>query len=52
MKEGELLAICDVGAYGYSLSSNYNLRVKPAEVLVAKSSLKILRKRQKLDQII
>ena len=52
LKEGELLAICDVGAYGYSLSSNYNLRVKPAEVLVAKSSLKILRKRQKLDQII
>ena len=52
IKEKDLVVICDVGAYGYSLSSNYNLRVKPAEVLVAKSSLKILRKRQKLDQII
>ena len=52
LREGDILAICDVGAYGFSLSSNYNLRVKPAEILVAKSSTKILRKRQKLNQII
>ena len=52
LKEGDILAICDVGAYGFSLSSNYNLRVKPAEILVAKSAIKILRKRQKLNQII
>ena len=52
LKEGEILAICDVGAYGYSLSSNYNLRQKPSEVLVINSRTKIIRKRQKLNQII
>ncbi len=31
--EGELLAICDVGAYGYSMASDYNLIPKPIEVI-------------------
>ena len=46
------MAICDVGAYGMVLSSNYNLRTKPAEILVNKSVLKIITKRQKLNNII
>jgi len=50
--EGETLAICDVGAYGMVLSSNYNLRVKPAEVMIDKSAMKIITKRQKLNNII
>ena len=50
--ENETLAICDVGAYGMVLSSNYNLRVKPAEVMVDRSSMKIITKRQKLNSII
>lgn len=33
-KEGDILAILNVGAYGFSMSSNYNSRPKPAEVLV------------------
>ena len=32
IKEGEILVICDVGAYGMSLSSNYNLRPRPIEL--------------------
>ncbi len=52
LKEGEILAICDVGAYGMTLSSNYNLRTKPAEVMVNKSKMKIITKRQKLNNII
>ena len=52
LREGETLAICDVGAYGMVLSSNYNLRLKPAEVIIDKSSLKIITKRQKLNNII
>jgi len=50
--EGEILAICDVGAYGFSLSSNYNLRTKAPEILIDKSLTKLITKRQKLKDII
>jgi len=50
--EEEILAICDVGAYGFALSSNYNLRTKPAEILIDKSLTKLITKRQKLKDII
>jgi len=33
-KPGDIIAICTVGAYGYSMTSNYNLRERPAEVLI------------------
>ena len=52
LKEGDLIFIGDVGAYGYSLSSNYNIRPKPCEILINKSKIKILKKRQKLENII
>ena len=52
LKEKDILILCDVGAYGMVLSSNYNLRAKPSEILINKSSLKIIRKRQKLNNII
>ncbi len=47
LKEGETIIICDVGAYGMSLSSNYNLRPKPIELLIKGSKIKIIKKRQK-----
>tara|TARA_Y200000002_G_scaffold378027_1_gene384642 strand:- start:267 stop:1481 length:1215 start_codon:yes stop_codon:yes gene_type:complete len=47
LKEKDLIAICDVGAYGMSLSSNYNLRPKPIELLISGSNIKVIRKRQK-----
>ena len=52
LKEKEYLAISDVGAYGMSLSSNYNLRTKPPEIMINKKSAKIILKRQKLSNII
>ena len=52
LREKEILAICDVGAYGIVLSSNYNLRVKPQEILVSKSSFKLISKKQNLNDII
>ena len=52
LKEKDLLIICDVGAYGMSLSSNYNLRVKPLEVLIKGSKINIIKKRQKLLDLI
>ena len=52
LKEKDLIAICDVGAYGMSLSSNYNLRPKPVELLIKGSKIKIIRKRQKHNDLI
>ena len=52
LKENDTLAICDVGAYGIVLASNYNLRPKPAEVLINNSSLKIISKRENINKII
>ena len=47
LKEKEFIAICDVGAYGMSLSSNYNIRPKPIELLIKKSKVQVIKKRQK-----
>ena len=52
LKEKDLLVICDVGAYGMSLSSNYNLRLKPIELLIKGSKIKVIRKRQKYRDLI
>ena len=52
LKEKDLIAICDVGAYGMSLSSNYNLRPKPVELLIKGSKIKVIRKRQKYKNLI
>ena len=46
LKENDLVVLHDVGAYGMSLSSNYNLRLKPIEILIKNSKIKIIRKRQ------
>jgi len=51
LKEKDLIAICDVGAYGMSLSSNYNLRPKPIELLIKGSKIRVIRKRQKLKDL-
>ena len=52
LKEKDLIAICDVGAYGMSLSSNYNLRPKSIELLIKGSKINVIRKRQKHTEII
>ena len=52
LNQGDIIIICDVGAYGMVLSSNYNLRPKPVEILINKASTKIITKRQKLNNII
>jgi diaminopimelate decarboxylase len=52
IKEGDFVIICDVGAYGTSLCSNYNLRPLPAEILIKSSRIKVIKKRQKLSDLI
>jgi diaminopimelate decarboxylase len=52
IKEGDFVAITNVGAYGSSLSSNYNTKPLIAEILVDKNSFKIIRKKQNLFKLI
>ena len=52
INQRDIIIICDVGAYGMVLTSNYNLRPKPAEILVNKTSAKIITQRQKLNNLI
>ena len=52
LNEKDFVAICDVGAYGMSLSSNYNLRPKAAELLIKNSKIQIISKRQTLKDLI
>lgn len=49
---GDLLAIMSAGAYGMSMSSNYNTRPRAAEVMVDKDTVHIIRQRETIDQLI
>lgn len=50
-KPGDLLAIGQAGAYGYSMSSQYNARPRPAEVLVTGTEARLIRKRETYDDL-
>ena len=52
VREGDLLAIMDTGAYGMALASNYNTRPRPAEVLVDGRSLSLIRRRESMDDLL
>lgn len=52
IKEGEHLAIMDTGAYGFSMSSSYNARPRPPEVLVKDSRWWIIRERETYSDLI
>lgn len=49
--EGDILAIKNAGAYGFSMSSNYNSRLRPAEVLLLNGQAKLIREREKLEDL-
>lgn len=49
---GDLLAVLDAGAYGMSQASNYNSRPRPAEVLVDKKSVKLIRRRETIEDLV
>ena len=52
IKEGDYIAITDVGAYGSSLSSNYNTRPLISEILVDNSNYRLIKKKQSLKNLI
>jgi len=49
---GDLLAVLCAGAYGFTMSSNYNSRCRPAEILVRKESYDIIRKRETFEDLV
>jgi len=52
LNEGDNIVICDVGAYGKVLSSNYNLRGSCKEILIKNSKILLIRKKESLQNII
>jgi diaminopimelate decarboxylase len=52
VREGDILAFKNAGAYGYSMSSNYNSRFKPAEVLIINGKAKLIREREKMEDLL
>lgn len=52
IREGDVLAIKNAGAYGFSMASNYNSRLRPAEVLILDGSAKLIRKRESFEDLL
>jgi diaminopimelate decarboxylase len=52
VRQGDVLAFLNAGAYGFTMSSNYNARFRPAEVLVDKGTAKLVRRRETLEDLL
>src|SRR5690554_5516121 len=52
VKVGDVIAIKNAGAYGFSMASNYNSRLKPAEVLVLNGDTRLIRNRETFEDIL
>lgn len=51
VREGDLLAVMSAGAYGMSMSSNYNTRPRAAEVLVEGAAARLVRRRERIEEL-
>lgn len=53
LQEGDVLGVLDAGAYGYVMSSNYNQRLRPAEVLITlNGDIRLIRRRDTLEDLL
>jgi diaminopimelate decarboxylase len=52
VREADVIAIRNAGAYGFSMSSNYNSRFRPAEILIVNGEAKLIRKRESFDDLL
>ena len=52
VREGDILAFNNAGAYGMTMASNYNSRFRPAEVLIKNGKAELIRRRENLDDIL
>ncbi len=50
--EGDILAILNAGAYGYTMSNNYNSRLRPPEVMLKNGKAVLIRRRETLDDLL
>jgi diaminopimelate decarboxylase len=51
IEESDLLAVLSAGAYGFAMSSNYNTRTRPAEVMVAAGRAQLVRPRERVAEL-
>ena len=51
VKQGDVLVICSCGAYASSMSSNYNSRPRPAEVIIKNKEAKLISKKEKIEDL-
>lgn len=51
VREGDILSISNAGAYGFTMSNQYNARLRPAEVLIMNKQAHLIRKREVLEDI-
>lgn len=52
VREGDVLAILNAGAYGFTMSNNYNSRLRPAEVFIVNGKPKLVRRRETIEDLI
>ncbi len=52
VREGDYLVFYNAGAYGFEMSSNFNSRLKPAEVLVKNNEMHLIRKRDEFEDLL
>lgn len=52
VKEGDIIALLNAGAYSYSMSSNYNSRPRPAEVLLLNGEDKLITEKEKVEDLV
>jgi diaminopimelate decarboxylase len=52
VREDDVLAVLDTGAYGMALASNYNTRPRAAEVLVDGKTVRLIRRREKIQDLL
>jgi diaminopimelate decarboxylase len=52
VREGDILAFYNAGAYGYTMASNYNSRYRPSEVLIHDGSAHIIRRRETMSDLL
>jgi diaminopimelate decarboxylase len=52
IREGDILAFFNAGAYGFEMASNYNSRFKPAEVMIKEGKAKLIRKRDEMGDLL
>jgi diaminopimelate decarboxylase len=52
IREGDVLAVLNAGAYGFCMSSNYNTRPRPAEVMIDRGQARLIRRRETLEDLL